>query len=63
MTIDRSKSLAVLFVAFFALLTACGSDKEKSAEGSAPGDTVKERDFSNDRAQDKAEIQALFDEY
>lgn len=62
MTIDRSRALIVIFVALFAILAACSSDKESADAGAQADDTEAARDFTDDRAQDKAEIQALFDE-
>lgn len=44
------------------LLTACGSDSDESDETADATTEPTERDFSGDRAEDKAEIESMFDE-
>jgi len=68
MTIDRKKILVFLAAGLVLIVAACGSDSDSGASADASveenneASEPKERDFSNERAQDKEEIRAVFDE-
>jgi hypothetical protein len=63
MTTGKIASFALLLTMIVSLLGACSSEKEKTADTTTAGspDTTG-RSFTGERADDKAEIQALWDE-